>query len=139
MPKSLFKASFSPEGVAGVWPRRLSSQRYQAGHRNLGCNARSVSFVFGDDDVASSELPDTETAAAFALGPPRRPGSRCQQVAHHTRNRSAAPARRAAGAPGQRDSIRAVRWVVSAPQFRNRRPQMSWDPARTFPPRLPSP
>ena len=52
----------------------------------LGGTLESFYFVFGDDDVVViCELPDNETAAAFAMETSASAGSRRQRCAHHTR------------------------------------------------------
>ena len=70
MPKYLYRASLSAEGLAGV----LSEG---AGHRRkvvtdaieaLGGTVEAFYFAFGDDDViVVCDLPDNASAAAFAL------------------------------------------------------------------------
>jgi uncharacterized protein with GYD domain len=70
MPKYLFKASMSPEGVAGVMTEGGTARRTVVGDaiESLGGKLESFYFAFGDDDVIGiCELPDNETAAAFAL------------------------------------------------------------------------
>ena len=70
MPKYLFRASLSPEGIAGVRAEGGTARRttVQNAVETLGGSLESFYFAFGDDDVfALCELPDNETAAAFAL------------------------------------------------------------------------
>jgi uncharacterized protein with GYD domain len=70
MPKYLFRASLSPEGIAGVRDEGGTARRttVQNAVETLGGSLESFYFAFGDDDVlALCELPDNETAAAFAL------------------------------------------------------------------------
>jgi uncharacterized protein with GYD domain len=70
MPKYLFKASMSPEGVAGVMAEGGTARRTVVGNaiESLGGKLESFYFAFGDDDIIGiCELPDNETAAAFAL------------------------------------------------------------------------
>jgi uncharacterized protein with GYD domain len=70
MARYLFKASLSPEGVAGVLAEGGTARRavVENAIETLGGSLESFYFVFGDDDVVViCELPDNETAAAFAL------------------------------------------------------------------------
>ena len=70
MPKYLFTASMSPEGVAGVMAEGGTARRTVVGNtiESLGGKLEAFYFAFGDDDVIGiCELPDNETAAAFAL------------------------------------------------------------------------
>ena len=70
MPKYLFKASYTSEGVAGVATKGGSSRR-DAIKRVFEANGGKLEafyFAFGDTDVyAFGDLPDAETAAAIAL------------------------------------------------------------------------
>jgi uncharacterized protein with GYD domain len=70
MPKYLFRSSMSPEGVAGVMAEGGTARRTVVANaiESLGGKLESFYFAFGDDDVVGiCELPDNETAAAFAL------------------------------------------------------------------------
>ena len=70
MAKYLFKASLSPEGVAGVLAEGGSARRAVAKKaiEAVGGTLESFYFVFGDDDViVICDLPDNETAAGFAM------------------------------------------------------------------------
>jgi uncharacterized protein with GYD domain len=70
MAKYLFKASLSPEGIAGVLTEGGSARRtvVKRAIESLGGTVESFYFAFGDDDViVICELPDNETAAAFAM------------------------------------------------------------------------
>ena len=70
MTKYLFKASLSPEGVAGVLAEGGTARRTVVKNaiEALGGALESFYFVFGDDDViVIYDLPDNETAAAFAM------------------------------------------------------------------------
>lgn len=70
MAKYLFRASLSPEGVAGVLTEGGTARRTVVKNaiETLGGSLESFYFVFGDDDVVGiCDLPDNETAAAFAL------------------------------------------------------------------------
>ena len=70
MTKYLFKASLSPEGIAGVLTEGGTARRtvVKRAIESLGGTLESFYFAFGDDDViVICELPDNETAAAFAM------------------------------------------------------------------------
>jgi len=70
MAKYLFKASLSPEGIAGVLAEGGTARRtvVKKAVESLGGTLESFYYVFGDDDlIAVCELPDNETAAAFAM------------------------------------------------------------------------
>jgi uncharacterized protein with GYD domain len=70
MPKFLFRASLTPEGVAGVLSEGGTARRavVQKAIETLGGTLEAFYFAFGDDDViVVCELPDNETAAAFAM------------------------------------------------------------------------
>jgi uncharacterized protein with GYD domain len=70
MAKYLFRASLSPEGIAGVIAEGGVARRgvIQKAIETLGGSLESFYFAFGDDDVlVTCELPDNETAAAFAM------------------------------------------------------------------------
>lgn len=70
MPKFLFEASYSPEGVAGVRSAGGSSRRDVVAHlaESLGGRLESFHFAFGDRDAyVIVDLPDNESAAAVAL------------------------------------------------------------------------
>ena len=70
MPKYLFIASLTPDGVKGVMAQG-GSARQQAvtdACKDVGGSLESFYFAFGSEDVyATADLPDNETAAAFAL------------------------------------------------------------------------
>ena len=70
MPHFLFKASYNPEGVRGVAEKGGSARR-EAIEQVFASNGGKLTnfyFAFGDADVyAFGELPDNETAAAFAM------------------------------------------------------------------------
>jgi len=70
MPKFLFEASYTPEGVAGVADKGGTARRdaiRQVAEANGGA-LDSFYFAFGDTDVyALCDLPDNETATAVAL------------------------------------------------------------------------
>ncbi len=70
MPKYLFRASLSAEGIGGVLAEGGSARRQtvQDAVEKLGGTLETFYFAFGDDDViAIGELPDNETAAALAM------------------------------------------------------------------------
>jgi uncharacterized protein with GYD domain len=70
MPKYLFKANYTSEGVAGVAKKGGSARRdvIQHMYEANGGKLEAFYFAFGDTDVyAFGELPDAETAAAMAL------------------------------------------------------------------------
>ena len=70
MAKFLFKASLSPEGVAGVIAEGGTARRavVKKALESLGGSLEAFYFAFGDDDVVViCELPDNQTAAAFAM------------------------------------------------------------------------
>jgi uncharacterized protein with GYD domain len=70
MPKYFFRASLSPEGVAGVLAEGGTARRstVEKAVETLGGKLEAFYFAFGADDVVGiCELPDNETMAAFAL------------------------------------------------------------------------
>jgi uncharacterized protein with GYD domain len=70
MPKFMFRASLSPEGVAGLLKEGGTARHgvVQDAVKALGGTLEAFYFAFGDDDVVGiMELPDNETAAGFAL------------------------------------------------------------------------
>ena len=70
MAKFLFKASLSPEGVAGVRAEGGTARRdvVNKAIESLGGSMESFYFSFGADDVVViCTLPDNETAAALAM------------------------------------------------------------------------
>jgi uncharacterized protein with GYD domain len=70
MPKYLFQASYTAQGVAGIRSEGGSSRRdvVAAAAQGLGGNVESFYFAFGDTDVFTVvELPDNEAATAIAL------------------------------------------------------------------------
>ncbi len=70
MPKFMFRASLAPEGVAGLLAEGGTARRTVVKNaiETLGGTVEAFYFAFGDDDVVViCELPDNETAAAFAL------------------------------------------------------------------------
>jgi uncharacterized protein with GYD domain len=70
MPKFLFMASFSPEGIKGVQSAGGSSRRDAISDlaESMGGKLESYHFAFGNRDAyAILDLPDNESAAAVAL------------------------------------------------------------------------
>jgi uncharacterized protein with GYD domain len=70
MPKYLFRASLTGEGVAGIVAEGASARREVVSRsiETLGGTVEAFYFAFGDEDVILiADLPDNETAAAFAL------------------------------------------------------------------------
>lgn len=70
MPKYLFKASLSTEGLAGVAKEGGTSRRTAVSKalESVGGTLEAFYFAFGVTDVfVIAELPDNEAAAAFAL------------------------------------------------------------------------
>ncbi len=70
MPKYLFRASLSPEGIAGVRSEGGTARRQVVNDavEALGGKLEAFYFSFGDADVVGiCEFPDNETAAAFSM------------------------------------------------------------------------
>jgi uncharacterized protein with GYD domain len=70
MPKFLFEASYTAEGVAGVAAKGGTARReaIEQLFDSSGGKLEAFYFAFGHADVyAIGELPDNETAAAIAL------------------------------------------------------------------------
>ena len=70
MPKFLFQASYTPEGLKGVRSGGGSARREAITHMAEGVGGRleSFHFAFGDRDAyVIVDLPDNESAAAVAL------------------------------------------------------------------------
>jgi len=70
MPKYLFEASYSPQGVEGISSKGGSSRRDAVADmaEGLGGKLESFYFAFGDVDAyVTVELPDNEAATAVAL------------------------------------------------------------------------
>ena len=70
MPKYLFEASYTLEGVKGVQSRGGTSRRDAIAKvaESVGGQMESFYFAFGGQDVYTIvELPDNESAAAVAL------------------------------------------------------------------------
>jgi uncharacterized protein with GYD domain len=70
MPKFLFLASYSPEGLKGVQSAGGSSRRETISRlaESVGGTLESFHFAFGERDAyVIVDLPDNESAAAIAL------------------------------------------------------------------------
>ena len=70
MSKFMFRASLSAEGVAGVLAEGGTACRaaVKSAIETLGGTLEAFYFAFGGDDVVGiCELPDNESAAAFAM------------------------------------------------------------------------
>ncbi len=70
MPKFLFQATYTPDGVKGVQSGGGSSRRDAIAHvaDSVGGTLESFYFAFGDHDAyVVADLPDNESAAAIAL------------------------------------------------------------------------
>ena len=70
MPKYMFRASLTAEGVAGIVAEGGSARVgvLTGAIERLGGSVEAFYFAFGDEDaVVIADLPDNETAAAFAL------------------------------------------------------------------------
>ncbi len=70
MPKYLFEAMYTPEGVKGVQSGGGSSRREAVAHvaESVGGTLESFHFAFGERDAyVIVDLPDNEAAAAVAL------------------------------------------------------------------------
>ena len=70
MPKYLFHASYTAEGVAGLLKEGGSSRVEAVGNliEGLGGTLESCYYAFGEDDVfAIADLPDEATAVALSL------------------------------------------------------------------------
>ncbi|MDQ3093319.1 MAG: GYD domain-containing protein [Actinomycetota bacterium] len=70
MPKFLFEASYTPDGVKGVRSAGGSSRRDAVARvaESVGGTLEGFHFAFGDRDAyVIADLPDNESAAAVAL------------------------------------------------------------------------
>ncbi len=70
MPKYLFEASYTPDGVKGVRSAGGSSRRDAVAQvaESAGGRLESFHFAFGDRDAyVTCDLPDNESATAVAL------------------------------------------------------------------------
>lgn len=70
MPKYLFQASYSPEGVVGLMKDTASGRRaaVKAGLKSVGGKLESMYYSFGADDVILiADLPDNVSAARLSV------------------------------------------------------------------------
>ena len=70
MPRFLFEASYTAEGVKGLRREGGSSRREAVARaaQSVGGRLEQFYFAFGEQDAfAVADLPDNESAAAFAL------------------------------------------------------------------------
>ncbi len=70
MPKYLFNASYTLEGVRGLMKEGGSARKavVERAIKSLGGSLESMYFAFGDADaVLIADLPDNATAAAVSL------------------------------------------------------------------------
>ena len=70
MPKFMFEAMYTPDGVKGVQSAGGSSRREAVAHvaESVGGKLESFHFAFGERDAyVIADLPDNEAAAAVAL------------------------------------------------------------------------
>lgn len=70
MPKYMFKASLTAEGMAGIIAEGGTSRRtvLTEAIESLGGTVEAFYFSFGDEDaIVVADLPDNESATAFAL------------------------------------------------------------------------
>jgi uncharacterized protein with GYD domain len=70
MPKFLFKASYTTEGLKGIQSAGGSARREAISQmaESVGGQLESFHFAFGDRDAyVIADLPDNESAAAIAL------------------------------------------------------------------------
>ena len=70
MPKYMFRASLTAEGVVGVRKEGGSARRQAVKDATeaLGGTLEAFYFAFGDEDViVLADFPDNETAAGFAM------------------------------------------------------------------------
>jgi uncharacterized protein with GYD domain len=70
MPKFLFKASYTPEGLGGIRSAGGTARREAIAEMadGIGGNLESFHFAFGETDAyVIVDLPDNEAAAAVAL------------------------------------------------------------------------
>ena len=70
MPKYLFQASYTQEGLKGLLKEGGSSRKAAINQlvKSMGGTLETFYYAFGDNDVfATADLPDEETAIALAL------------------------------------------------------------------------
>jgi uncharacterized protein with GYD domain len=83
MPRFLFEASYTVEGVKGLRRQGGSGRREavaRAAH-SAGGRLEQFYFAFGDNDAfAVADLPDNQSAAAFSLAVSEAGGARVRTV-----------------------------------------------------------
>ena len=70
MPKYLFQASYTKEGLSGLVTEGAAARREMAGRlaASLGGSVEALYYAFGDSDLyAIADLPDDAAAAAVSL------------------------------------------------------------------------
>ncbi|MFQ5967328.1 MAG: GYD domain-containing protein [Acidimicrobiia bacterium] len=70
MPKYLFKANLSPEGLMGTLKEGGTSRRAEIEKetKDLGGTIEAFYYAFGETDAfVIADVPDAETAAAFSM------------------------------------------------------------------------
>jgi uncharacterized protein with GYD domain len=83
MPRFLFEASYTAEGVKGLRRQGGTSRRDAVARAALSVGGRLEHFYFGfgrTDAFAVANLPDNESAAAFALAVGEAGGASVQTV-----------------------------------------------------------
>ena len=97
MPKFLFEASYTPDGIKGVQQEGGTSRREAVAQvaESVGGQLESFYFAFGDRDAyVIVDLPDNESAAAVALTVNAAGGATVRTVALLTPDEVDAAARR---------------------------------------------
>jgi uncharacterized protein with GYD domain len=100
MPKFLFEASYTPQGVEGISSKGGSSRREAIADmaESLGGTLESFYFAFGEVDAyVTVELPDNEAATAVALAVNGSGGATVKTVQLLTPEEVDAAAERSAG------------------------------------------
>jgi uncharacterized protein with GYD domain len=83
MPKYLFEASYTPEGVKGVASNGGSARRDAVAHayEALGGKMEAFYFAFGENDAyVFGDLPDNQAATALALNVNKSGGAAVKTV-----------------------------------------------------------
>ena len=111
MPRFLFEASYTVEGVKGLRRQGGSGRREAVARAARSVGGRLEHFYFGDHDAfAVADLPDNESAAAFALAVSEAGGASVRTVVLLTPEEVDAAAKRSV----------------------EYRPPMEWEEARHF-------
>jgi uncharacterized protein with GYD domain len=100
MPKFLFEASYTPQGVEGISSKGGSSRREAIADmaESLGGTLESFYFAFGEVDAyVTVKLPDNEAATAVALAVNGSGGATVKTVQLLTPEEVDAAAERSAG------------------------------------------